>query len=136
MKVKVKCGTLGWKDADGRIRLKKPGEFCEVEDAEGERLISLGAVEAAEEAENEKPEEDPKGNPEEDPEEEREEQMNYDRETLEGMRLAGLRILCEKHGIKNARRMTREECIAFLLGEDGEPEPELPGQGEAGEIVI
>ena len=129
MRVRVICGTLGWKDENGRIRPKKPGEICEISDAEGERLCSLGAVEAVEKAEAVHDEEPSRAvKPES--------TAHYDRETLEDMKLAGLRILCEKEGIKNARRMTREECIAFLLGEDEEEEAELPEAGEAGEIVI
>lgn len=118
MKVRVKVGTLGWRDENGYLRPKKAGEVCEVEDTEGERLLSLGAVETVEEPEEEpmagegKPEEVPEAGedkPEETPEAKAQKEFS-------GLTVAELRELCIGAGMKKseARNATKAACVAFL----------------------
>ena len=136
MQVKIIGGIYGWRDAQMRVHTVKAGETCEVEDTEGARLCSLGVAVRIEEAEAEPEETGASGESEENPEPETEtatEPAYYDRETLDGMKLAGLRLLCETHGAEHTKKMTKAECIAFLLGDD---EESLPETGGAGEIVL
>ena len=120
-----------------RVHPVKAGETCEVEDTEGARQCSLGiAVRIAE------PEETGASEAAEETSEPgagtATEPAYYDRETLDGMRLAGLRMLCETHGAPSPKRMTKAECVAFLMGEAEEADAGegLPDTGGAGEIVI
>lgn len=125
MTIKITAGVYGWRDAKGFLKPKRKGELCEVDDAEGERLCSLGVAESAEGSCGCEPEaEENAAKPD---------MTQYSEETLRDMKLAGLRILCDNRGAENPRRMTKAECIAFLLGEE---EEELPEPGGAGEIVI
>ena len=126
MKVRIIGGTYGWRDESMRVHPVAAGGTCEVSEAEGARLCSLGIAEVMG-ASEEKPE---KAEPTAEPAE-----THFDKETLQDMKLPGLRILCENHGAENPRKMTKAECIAFLLGEDNEGEG-LPDAGGAGEIII
>lgn len=133
MKVKITAGTYGRRDESGVLRPVRRGETCDVSETEGARLCSLGIAEPIEQAEPEKtkPEEHPVPD-------------ISDRGELSAMRISALRILADNRGATNVRKMSKEECIEFILdhpeaipeeGNGGDEEDDAPPVFDAGEIL-
>ena len=134
MKVKITAGTYGRRDESGVLRPVRRGETCDVSETEGVRLCSLGIAEAIEQEKTEtaKPEEHPVPD-------------TSNRGELAAMRISALRILADNRGAKNVRKMSKEECIEFILahpeavpeeGNGGDEEDDAPPVFDAGEILI
>lgn len=133
MTVKITAGIYGWRDERGFLKPVRNGETCEVSETEGARLCSLGVAEAVkqEEPEEKKPEEHPIPD-------------LSNRKELSAMRISALRILADNRGAMNVRKMSKEECIEFILahpeaipeeGNGGDEEDDAPPVFDAGEIL-
>lgn len=139
MKVRITAGTYGRRDERGFLKPVRRGETCDVSETEGARLCSLGIAEAIEqhncvgaaEPETAKPEDHPVPD-------------TSNRGELAAMRISALRILADNRGAMNVRKMSKEECIEFILahpeavpeeGNGGDEEDDAPPVFDAGEIL-
>ena len=125
MKVIIKAGTYGWRNARGILEPKHAGDIVEVTDAQWERLRLAGIAEPVTEKAD-APAPDPSGEvppaapADEDPETEG---GAYDREALQKLTVAELRELCVGAGMSKeaAKKATKAVCLDFLA-----PLPEIP----------